>query len=130
MVAAVAVAISSCGSEDEAPPVVMSASSSGAVCPTGSTLTYEGFAQQFFEDYCTRCHSTENSGTERNRAPVGYDWDDYDSIALHAADIDNVAAAGPRATNTFMPPAEPRPTTAERAQLGEWLACEFAPGMP
>jgi len=119
-----------CGSEDEAPPPAMSASSSGATCPIGSTLTYEGFAQGFFEAYCTRCHSTENSGDERNGAPDEYDWDDYDSIALHAAEIDLVAAAGPRATNVFMPPAAPRPTNAERAQLGQWLACEFSPGPP
>ena len=108
----------------------MSASSSGAICPTGSTLTYEGFAQGFFAEFCTRCHSTENSVAERNDAPVGYDWDDYDSIAAHAAEIDHWAAAGPRATNDAMPPEAPRPTAAERAQLGEWLACEFAPGAP
>ena len=131
LVAALVLAVSGCSAEDEAPPPTMSASSSGAICPTGSTLTYEVFAQQFFEDYCTRCHSTENSTPdERHGAPGGYNWDDYDSIALHAAQIDNVAAAGPRRTNTFMPPDEPRPATAEREQLGEWLACEFAPGMP
>jgi len=121
-----------CGSEESDPPTPMGPSSSGAVCPSGSTLTYEGFAMGFFADYCTHCHSTQLSGSAaRNNAPAGYNWDDYDSIAAHAADIDNVAAAGPRASNDFMPPeGEADPSAAERSRLGEWLACEFAPGMP
>jgi uncharacterized membrane protein len=99
--------------------------SSGAECPEGSSLTYESFAVGFFTRYCTRCHSTSNVGTARRGAPEGYDWDDLASIRAHAAQIDSVAAAGPRASNDVMPPGDPRPTAAERARLGQWLACEF-----
>ncbi len=113
-----------CGSPDD-PPAGPSNAASGSACPSGSTLTYEGFAQGFFDDYCTRCHSTTKSGADRQHAPAGYNWDDYDSIAEHAADIDSVAASGPRASNDFMPPSDPRPTQSERRALGEWLACEF-----
>lgn len=100
----------------------------GSVCPASSTLTYEGFARGFFDTYCVRCHSTTTSGPFRQGAPIGLDWDDYGSIQAHASDIDAVAAAGPRATNTIMPKAEPRPSLGERLQLGQWLACEFGPG--
>jgi hypothetical protein len=37
--------------------------------------------------------------------------------------IDEQAAAGPDHVNTSMPPSGPRPSEAERRQLGEWLAC-------
>jgi uncharacterized membrane protein len=100
------------------------------VCRAGSTLTYDGFAAPFFSDYCTHCHSMSLSGTARNGAPAGHNWDDYDSIAAHASEIDRAAAYGPKAMNDFMPPEEPRPTAAERTRLGEWLACEFAPVAP
>jgi hypothetical protein len=97
----------------------------GSVCPAGSTLTYDGFARPFFDTYCAKCHSTANEGAFRQGAPIGLDWDDYGSIEAHAKDIDAMAAAGPRATNTVMPTFAPRPTLGERIQLGEWLACEF-----
>jgi uncharacterized membrane protein len=100
-------------------------STSGAECPEGSTLTYESFAQPFFASYCTRCHSTGNVDAARRGAPVGYDWDDRESIRAHAVQIDAAAAAGPRASSDVMPPGDPRPTAAERARLGQWLACEF-----
>ncbi len=38
-------------------------------------------------------------------------------------DIDTIAAAGPDAVNTEMPPDTPAPTEEERRKLGEWLAC-------
>ncbi len=44
-------------------------------------------------------------------------------IRAAADEIDTLAAAGPDATNKIMPDDDPRPTDAQRAQLGEWLAC-------
>jgi hypothetical protein len=99
--------------------------STGAECPEGSTLTYEGFAAPFFASYCTRCHSSGNVGSARRGAPEGYDWDDRESIRAHAIQIDAAAAAGPRVTNDMMPPGAPLPTPTERARLGQWLACEY-----
>lgn len=97
----------------------------GAVCSTGSALTYENFGQPFMEDYCTRCHSSERTGADRNNAPLDHDFDTLLGILGHAEHIDEHAAAGPNATNTIMPPSGAAPTVEERRQLGEWLACEI-----
>lgn len=106
----------------------MSNSSSGSVCPPGSPLTYEGFAQPFFSKYCTRCHASDLAPSARSGAPTGYDWDLYERIAEHASEIDAMAAGGPRQINRSMPPGDPRPSDTERKQLGQWLACELDVG--
>jgi uncharacterized membrane protein len=116
-----------CGGGDE-PSVPMSNSSSGSTCPPGSPLTYEGFAQGFFTNYCVRCHGSDKVASDRDGAPTGYDWDEYESIAVHASAIDAMAAGGPRQINRTMPPGDPRPSDAERKQLGQWLACELDVG--
>jgi hypothetical protein len=123
--AALTLALGLFGCSSEPDSQTLPNGSTGAVCPPGSPLSYEGFATTFFTSYCTRCHSTANVGTARRGAPAGYDWDDLASIAAHAREIDAAAAAGPRGTNEVMPPGDPRPTGAERSQLGQWLACEF-----
>jgi len=45
------------------------------------------------------------------------------AIRAQSAAIDSQAAAGADAVNTAMPDTDPKPTEAERRQLGEWLAC-------
>ncbi|HEX6278229.1 MAG TPA: hypothetical protein VFZ53_34525 [Polyangiaceae bacterium] len=113
------------GKNDGDPPIDPGPGpSTGSVCPSEETLTYENFGRGFLEAYCTRCHSSELSGSERHGAPAGYNWDLIESVREHAALIDRMAAAGPIATNTTMPPRDdPAPTVAEREQLGEWLEC-------
>jgi uncharacterized membrane protein len=96
---------------------------SGAVCPTTQTLSYESFGRAFFSDYCLRCHSRSKSGTERMAAPTALNYDLLADIRAAATDIDEHAAAGPKATNTAMPNNDPRPSLQERQRLGEWLAC-------
>jgi uncharacterized membrane protein len=120
-------AAAACGGDDE-PSTPMSDSSSGSTCPPGSGLTYESFGQTFFANYCTRCHGSDKAQSERSGAPAGYDWDVYVSIAEHANEIDAMAAGGPRQINRSMPPGDPRPSDAERKQLGQWLACELDVG--
>lgn len=118
------VLLAACGGNED-PPVEPpdSGPSSGSTCPSDSTLTYENFGMQFFADYCTRCHSTMPENGTRSGAPRGLDWDQIETVRVYAEQIDRMAAAGPDATNTGMPPRDPRPTTAERTDLGEWLAC-------
>lgn len=125
ILAAFLLVMAGCGDDDSQGPSPMTGSgSSGASCPSGSTLTYDNFARAFFEQYCTRCHSSALTGAERNGAPNGYNWDTLDGVRAIAPErIDAVAAAGPNKVNTFMPLDEPRPSVAEREQLGEWLAC-------
>ncbi len=86
---------------------------SGATCPTGNTLTYENFGRQFFASYCDRCHASRTSPVMNSLA----------TIRANSTAIDSEAASGPDATNTAMPEGTPAPTTAERQQLGQWLAC-------
>jgi uncharacterized membrane protein len=95
----------------------------GSTCPSGSTLTYDGFAKGFMEAYCTRCHSSTLQGAARNDAPLGHDFDSEKGILVVAEHVDERAAAGPNATNEIMPPSAPKPSAAERRKLGEWLAC-------
>jgi uncharacterized membrane protein len=78
----------------------------------------------FFGTYCVRCHSETPEDGSRHGAPSGLDWDEIDTVRLHLDVIDKMAAAGPDATNTLMPPRTlPQPMLDERFNLGEWLAC-------
>lgn len=98
---------------------------SGATCPTDNTLTYDNFGKQFVEDYCVRCHSSELAGEKRNGAPKFHDFDTLEGIINVIDHMDEKAASGPDATNTVMPPDGAKPTSAEREDLGQWLACEI-----
>jgi uncharacterized membrane protein len=121
LLAAVSVALAGCGSDD---PAVAEGKPTDSTCPTGSTLNYESFGSHFMMSYCTRCHSSSVTGDKRQGAPSDHNLDTLDNIhAIEAEHIDEQAAAGPSAVNTLMPPSDPRPTEAERRQLGEWLAC-------
>jgi uncharacterized membrane protein len=95
----------------------------GSVCPTTQTLTYANFGQAFFASYCQRCHASTVTGAARMGAPSDHTFDMVQDIQLLAEHIDELAAAGPDAVNTEMPPDGAKPTEAERRQLGEWLAC-------
>lgn len=100
-----------------------------SVCPPSSTLTYESFGKGFMTQYCTRCHSSELMGADRQGAPSFHDFDTLYGIRAVSDHIDETTASGPAATNTGMPPDTPAPTLDERKQLGEWIACGM-PGMP
>ncbi len=111
------------------PPQDGAASSgpSGALCPAEDPPNYDEFASDFFAAYCTRCHAADQTGSERNGAPPDRNFDSLENLQRNDPDvIDRVAGAGPEHTNTFMPPSDPRPSSAERERLAEWLAC----GMP
>ena len=88
---------------------------SGATCPPNSTLTYDNFGRAFFQRYCDSCHGTGG----RTRPSLASQAE----IRAQATAIDREAAAGPDGVNTAMPETDPKPTEAERRQLGEWLAC-------
>lgn len=113
-----------CSDPDPPPPPVLSGVPTDAVCPDGSKLTYESWASGFFASYCTRCHSKARDEGQRNGAPLGYNWDDINSVRAHKDEIDLMAAASVEVVNHEMPPSDPRPPTSERQKLGEWLACD------
>lgn len=97
---------------------------SGAKCPDPAP-TYDDFAEDFFESYCVRCHSSSVEGSARHGAPKSTNLDTLDGVrSASLSMLDQLAAAGPLQQNTFMPPDdESTPTRAERESLGEWLAC-------
>lgn len=96
--------------------------STGASCPSPA-VTYAAFGQTFFATHCTRCHASTLTGTARNGAPAGYDFDSIEGVRAVADAIDQVAGSGPAATNTFMPLSGSTPTLEERQSLAQMLAC-------
>ena len=112
-----------CGNAD---PVPVFGPPTEAVCPPGgTTLTYDNFARQFMEDYCTRCHASTLEGSARQGAPAFHDFDTYFGIRGVADNVDETTAAGPAAINRGMPQVGPTPTDDERFLLGEWIACDL-----
>ncbi len=104
-------------------PDAASLAPTGSECPPESTLTYESFGRDFFDEYCQTCHASTVPGTDRQGAPSSHTYDDVSMIRADAEEIDLRAAAGPDAVNTDMPRTFPVPTDEERRQLGEWIAC-------
>ena len=93
-------------------------------CPTGgTTLTYQNFGQTFVSTYCTRCHNSALTGSDRKDAPKGVNFDTLEGIKAKADDIDKWAGASATVTNDSMPPDGEKPSVEDRRKLSEWLAC-------
>jgi hypothetical protein len=110
--------------------------SSGAACPGGSTLRYEGggngrreprdFGRTFLATFCTGCHATVLDGAARNGAPPGLNWDTITGVRARLGWIDRAAAAGPNGVHYDMPPMALTtvvPGDDDRRRLGDWIAC-------
>src|SRR5678816_120172 len=69
------------------------------VCPDPDpdTLTWDNFGQKFMTDYCTMCHSSTLSRTQRNGAPYAHDYDTLKSVLYIPDHIDADAGSGPAA---------------------------------
>ena len=120
-------------------------SSSSAPTPTGTecpdpdpqTLTWDNFGQGFMANYCTMCHASTLTHSQRNGAPLYHDYDTLRGVLEIPDHIDEDAGSGPDAHNTRMPPSKcpstpggsldrdcVKPTDAERTNLSQWIACE------
>jgi hypothetical protein len=108
----------------------LSPAPTGSTCPPGSTLTWQGFGEDFMGRYCTRCHASDRHGADRHGAPLYHDFDTEYGVWVVGEHVDLYAAAGPDAVNERMPPDGTTPTMAERLQLGEWVACLRASYQP
>jgi uncharacterized membrane protein len=96
----------------------------GTACPATDAPTAQNFGTAFLQTYCLACHSASVTGTARQGATEGVNYDTLEDVRRQAALIDTHAAAGPNATNTEMPPAQrSQPSQQEREKLGQWLAC-------
>jgi len=96
----------------------------GSTCPDSNPPTYDNFGKQFMQKYCLRCHSQHLTCAARMGAPADHNFDVELGIIGNVKHIDEVAAAGPDATNMVMPPSDPMPSLDERKKLGEFIACE------
>ena len=112
--------LAACDDDDHGDPT---GTPTESVCPTTQTLTYANFGMGFFTTYCQRCHASTVTGAARQGAPADHVFDQVEDIRLLSEHIDELAGAGPAATNVVMPPDGQKPTEAERRQLGEWLVC-------
>jgi hypothetical protein len=91
--------------------------------------------------YCTNCHSSDLTHSERNGAPIYHDFDTLLGVLEVPDHIDEQTGWGPNAHNNFMPgegtggrcpsvkggqldEACPEPTAEERTNLAQWIACE------
>lgn len=87
----------------------------GSTCPTGgSALTYDNFGAEFMQKNCLSCHG--------NGGPESPNLSTVERVRANKDEVDRAAAAGPDATNTYMPDGA-SVSTEERKKLGEWLAC-------
>ncbi len=80
---------------------------SEVVCPTDSTLTYENFGAAFLQTNCLSCHTSREKPALTSQTLV----------QTNSAKI--IAEA---VTSSAMPDGGSL-TTAQRTQLGQWLAC-------
>ncbi len=87
------------------------------VCET-SYLDYQNFGQPFALDWCRGCHSASLGEGQRQKAPLGVDFDTIADVQ-HWKERITLRAAG---TTPTMPPAG-GPSEQERELLVEWLGC-------
>ena len=80
--------------------------------PSGTTLTYEGFGRDFFEQRCVSCHGGPNGYSSRAFVTV-------ESIRVQRDRIFRNAAG----KNAAMPPGPDDIPQEDRQKLAEWLSC-------
>lgn len=85
--------------------------------------TWDSWAEGHLRTWCTPCHSSYLPEGQRYGAPLGIDFDRYETTLGYAAAIAGVAT-GPTPT---MPP-EGGASAEERQRLADWVTCG-APGV-
>ncbi len=81
-------------------------------------VTWQTYADGFFRNWCTGCHSSELAPERRNGAPPGFDFDDVGLVRDHSARI-LARATGDEPT---MPPST-GPSHEELHLLQTWFEC-------
>src|SRR5262245_26694464 len=115
--------LAACGDDDATPPdAAPDAPGSCAVLgakqamPGDAVGTFSDVAAPFFTANCTRCHSTAKVGTDRNGAPVGYDWDMESAVRNNLLLIRDMVGVKQQ-----MPPSGQKPSCADRLKLVRWI---------
>ena len=79
--------------------------------------TYAGFARDFFERLCARCHSAaRRTPEERMGAPSAFNWDDEEIVRRELTRIRRAVGV-----DNYMPLNPPLATCAERRRLVRWV---------
>jgi len=79
--------------------------------------TYAGFARDFFQRLCLRCHgTTRRTPEERMGAPSSMNWDDDESLRGNLSRIRRAVGV-----DNYMPLTPPLATCTERRRLVRWV---------
>jgi uncharacterized membrane protein len=121
---ALSLLVAACGSPGESPPdariINGCPSLVEAQAESGDPIdgdTWDTYAAEFFETWCTRCHSVDNvTPDERTNAPDGYNWDDEASVLEHISEIRNAVGVF-----NFMPFNPPDPSCDDRQRIVRWI---------
>lgn len=70
-----------------------------------------------FSEVCTSCHDSSLPYEARNGAPLGYDFDHYETARSEAEEIGEAVAAG------YMPPPGYPLSEAQKAAVLQWVEC-------
>ena len=88
-------------------------------CENGTTLSWLSFGSNFFDRYCTSCHSSNLDTSQRSGAPTASNLDTYGGMIKQRSQI--LISAG-TLTGAKMPPVNTVPLE-ERKALIEYLKC-------
>lgn len=94
-----------CGSDD--------AEQSGDVCDAAPSFD----EVTAFSEVCTSCHDSSLPYEARNGAPLGYDFDQYETARGEAEEIGEAVEAG------YMPPPGYPLSEVQKAAVLRWVEC-------
>jgi hypothetical protein len=106
-----------CG-EDPPQPLDTAGGDDTGTLPCDYAITWESWAEGFFLNWCTSCHSSDLHGVSRQGAPHSVNFDTYEG-AVERPDLVADWATGPK---PLMPPIG-GPDDDEREILRMWLEC-------
>ena len=86
---------------------------SGGVCDTAPSFG----EVSAFSAVCTSCHDSSLPYEARNGAPLGYDFDRYETARSEAEEIGEAVEAG------YMPPPGYPLSEAQKAAVLRWVEC-------
>ncbi len=111
------VLVPSCGEKQDpvgATDAGMDGQADGQNQSDDDAVSYSKQIASLLNTHCVSCHATTNSGAQRNGAPIGVDFDTYDSAKASAQRANTRIQAG------TMPPAGPL-SDEEKALFQSWL---------
>jgi uncharacterized membrane protein len=115
--AVLALCVLACGGDDDDDSANNGGTGGGADqcddAPTFSEVTA-------FSQVCVNCHSSTLTGNDRNGAPEGYNFDQYESASDEAEEIEELVRSGE------MPPSNSgySISEAQKSALYLWIECD------